>query len=238
MTHISNVIDIEKVYQQKIEHEETNSINSLSAKLVDAVFTLFFILCRGAEELYSDKTRLNAERTQWQLAFTRAGYTRREQINKALLRLERHKFPKPPQLGEFLSWNQPSAYDLGLLAKEQAYNAAYRLMRDGDIGDMSEDQFNIIQYVINESDKHFLKNNSMDKTQPVFYRNYEIAIRDFISGKMKSIAKGIENKNDKTIELKKQEEVAQKFENLIGYDQNMTTIKKMLGMKEDEDFNG
>lgn len=209
-----------------------NQLNEFSVRLVEFVFAKFYLLCRGSDALFADDSRLKAEKTLWCAAFTRENLRHPDQIQRAMRSLERHKFHKPPQLGEFLSWNEPSLADFDFLPKEQAYNRAYQLMRDGDLAGMSEDQLSVLEHAIKESDRHFLKNNAMNKTQPVFYRNYEIAVRDFMSGKLKPIAKGIEDKSSETAEIERQNEIKKGFENLKGYTGNMSRMKEMLGMKE------
>ena len=209
-----------------------NQLNEFSARLVEFVFAQFYLLCRGSDVLFADESRLKAEKTLWCAAFTRDNLRHPDQIQRAMRSLERHKFHKPPQLGEFLSWNEPTLADYDFLPKEQAYNRAYQLMRDGGIAGMSDDQLAVLEHAIRESDRHFLKTNHMNKTQPVFYRNYEIAVRDFMAGKLKSIAKGIEDKSSETAEIEKQNEIKKGFENLKDYASNMNRMKEMLGMKE------
>jgi len=212
--------------------DNINQLNEFSVRLVEFVFAKFYLLCRGSDALFADEDRLKAEKTLWYAAFTRDNLRHPDQIQKAMRSLERHKFHKPPQLGEFLSWNEPTLADYDLLPKEQAYNRAYQLMRDGDIAGMSDSQLVVLEHTIRESDRHFLKTNNMNKTQPVFYRNYEIAVRDFMGGNLKSIAKGIEDKSSETAEIEKQNEIKKDFDNLKGYESNMSHIKEMLGMKE------
>ena len=163
--------------------------------LVNKLFMVFYAICRGFDRQYGDNTqRLSLEKGQWVEAFMEMGITEYKQIEIGIkkCRLDPNLI-NTPTIGMFLSWCKPSSDDLGLMPKEQAYNRAYDIMRDGDCGDMSEDQHNILLHAIRESDRHFLKTNTIDKTQPVFYRNYEIAVRDFLAGKMKPIPKAIEH---------------------------------------------
>jgi hypothetical protein len=53
-----------------------------------------------------------------------------------------------------------------------------------------------------------------------------------MAGKLKSIAKGIEDKSSETAEIEKQNEIKKGFENLKDYASNMNRMKEMLGMKE------
>ena len=237
MKHIRDALNGNNISESPEEAKVQSILDPLSVKLVEYVFAKFYLLCRGADALFSDVKRLHAEKTQWQSCFSREGYTSIEHIRKGLLRLERHKYPNPPQLGEFLSWNMASGEDYEFLSKEQAYKRAYQIMRDGDVTGLSVEQVLIIRHTIRESDSHFLKNNSMTKTQPVFYRNYEISVRDFILGKLKDIPKGIEDKTEETIEIAKQCEIKKDFAHLTSYQAAKAQIERILGVKIDGTHN-
>lgn len=237
MERIGDLLNVDNLSIAREEKKEQLTINPLSVRLVEYVFAKFFTLCRGCDVLYADPKRLKIEKAQWQATFSRENYTTIDHIRKALLKLERHSYPNPPQLGEFLKWNESSPDDLGLMSKEQAYNKAFVMMRDGDPKDLSADQIMLIRKAIQKSDSYFLKNNSHSKTQPIFYRNYEILVRDFLVGKIRSVQKGIEDKHDETIELKKQKDACKEFKQLKGYKNSMSQIHKILGMNTDESTN-
>lgn len=237
MKHIGDLINVDNLSIAREEKVERITIDPLSVRLVEYVFAKFFLVCRGCDELYADTKRLKAEKSLWQAAFSRRNYTIIDHIRKALLKFEKYNYRNPPQLGEFLRWNESSPDDLGLMSKEQAYNKAFVMMRDGDPQDLSADQIMLIRKAIQESDSHFLKNNSQFKTQPVFYRNYEILVRDFLAGKIQPVLKGIEDKQDETQELKKQQDASQGFEDLNSYEKAMPEIRKILGMNADGSSN-
>ena len=238
MKHIGEFINLGSIEVAREEKRSENTINPLSAKLVEMVFAKFYIHCRGADALFADEKRLKAEKTQWYVTFSRENLTTPSQIHKALLKLERHRYPNPPQLGEFLAWNEVTISDLGLLTKEQAFNLSSEFMREGYIADLSDIQKKILKHVIQECEPFFLKNNPMSKTQPVFYRNYEISVRDFISGKnLEHKNKAIEDKSAETKEIEKQKVIAKDFSHLKGYEKNMPEIRRILGMNPDGTVN-
>jgi hypothetical protein len=233
MKHIGELIKVGNMSVAREEKQTYTTIDPLSAKLVEYVFAKFYMLCRGTDVLYADPKRLLAEKTQWQSTFTREGYSSVDHIRKALLKLERHRYPNPPQLGEFLAWNESTPDDLGLLTKEQAFNRSAEYMRDGDLKDLSAEQNMLLGLAVKESDRYFLRNNAATKTQPVFYRNYEIILRNFLAGKIEPVPKGIEDKHEETQELKKQDDIKKDFDHLVGYEQCMPEIRKMLGINPD-----
>ena len=213
--------------------ESEKDLNPLTILVVNRLFNFFEANCPGYDKQYKgNESKLKMQKINFARAFMEEGISQIEQLELAIKKCRRESPINTPTVGQFLNWCKPSAEDLGLLPKEQAYNRAYQLMRDGDLAGISAEQLKILQHAIHESDRHFLKNNSMLKTQPVFYRNYEIAVRDFIADKFKPIAKGIEDKSSEKAEIEKQNEIKKGFENLKGYASNMSRIKEMLGIKE------
>lgn len=235
MKHIGDVINIDNLSVAREERKNYTTIDPLSAKLVEYVFAKFYMLCRGTDTLYADPKRLLAEKTQWQANFTREGYTCVDHIRRALLKLERHRYANPPQLGEFLAWNEASPDDLGLLTKEQAFNRSAEFIREGNLKDLSPDQNMLLELAIKESDRYFMRNNAITKTQPVFFRNYEIIVRNFLEGKIQPVPKGLEDKHEETVELKKQEAIGNGQFN--SYEKAMPEIRRILGMNPDGTIN-
>lgn len=231
MKQISEFLDIENISVAREKKESGSRINPLCVKLVDYVFAKFFLLCRGADELFSDEKRTLAEKTQWQTTFTREGLTSVEHIRKALLRLEKYQYPRPPQLGEFLKWNEQSLEDFGLIPKEQAYHKACDFMREGDHLGLSISQAEVIDHAIKQTGRFDLRNKPESQIRSVFERNYEIAVRQFIAGELAPIPKAIQDKHKETIEEKKIKDITKGFEHLNSYEEAMPEIRKMLGMK-------
>lgn len=155
MKHVSDLLNVVKTSPESEPKQLHHNLNPLSIKLVEYVFAKFYILCRGADSLFSDPKRLLAEKTQWQATFTRSNYTTTNQICKALLQLEKHTFPNPPQLGEFLKWNESTPEDLGLITKEKAYRIAYCLMRGDNVAGLSKDAVKLVKLAVEECGPFF-----------------------------------------------------------------------------------
>lgn len=225
MRRIGDLVTVDSISVAREERNDHVTIDPMATKLVEYVFAKFYLLCRGMDALYADGKRLQAEKTQWQVTFTREGYTGIEHIRKALLRLEKHRYPNPPQLGEFLAWNESTPEEQGFLTKEHAFNRSGEYLRDGYLKDLSPEQNLLIHLAVKESDRFFLRNNPVSKTQPVFCRNYEIIVRNFLDGKIQDVPKGLEDKA--------REAGIENFSSLRGYEQCMPEIRKIVGMNED-----
>lgn len=234
MKHVADLMNVDNLSLTREEKQVSTTLNPMSVKLVEYVFAKFYMLCRGTDALYMDHKRLLAEKTQWQSNFTREGYTCIDHIRKALLKLERHRFPNPPQLGEFLAWNESSPDDLGLLTNEQAFNRSAEFMREGKLKDLSDDQNMLLELAVNESNRFFMRTNTITKVQPVFYRNYEIIMRNFLEGKIKPVLKGIEDNRYETA-IKKQ---TMAYEQFNSYEKAVAELRRILGISTKESRNG
>ncbi len=167
-----------------------------AAAIVDQVFIVFFAICNGFEKQFADKHRLPLAKREWTIAFMDEKITCWNQIENGIkLARKKPNLVFIPSLGDFLLWCNEAKQD-NFLSKEKAYLKAYELMRDCLVGDLSDEQLLIINHAIQASDQHFLKTNARSSTEPVFYRNYEIALRDFLNGDLKPIPKAIENKSE------------------------------------------
>jgi hypothetical protein len=235
MKHASEFLNVDIISVAREKKERQKTINPLAVKLVELVFVSLYILCDGCHEKYADDDFLLATKALWADNFSRKNRTHNE-IRQALIKIEDNTRWRwnPPSLSEFSELCTETAEDRGLITKEKAYKYAYEIMRNDLRDKLSEDQVSIIKHAIKESDSHFLMNNVVAKTQAVFYRNYEIAVRDYIAGKeLNPINKGIENKSPETTEFRKQQEIAKDFSHLKSYEKNMPEIRRILGMNAD-----
>jgi len=213
--------------------EEPEPLSQQAVVIVNKLFVFFYGTCRGFDKQFQDPKKLSIEKTQWFRAFTDENLTDMRHINMGVKKCRLESPINIPTIGQFIKWCTPTAEDLGLLSKEQAFNRSAEFIREGNLPDLSENQNLLLKHTIQESDSYFLKNNAMRKTQPVFYRNYEISVRDFISGKLKPIPKAIEDNTEHTKEIIRQKEVKKGFDHLTGYENCMPEIRKMLGINPD-----
>jgi len=191
MKHIGDVIDVGLIKEIKAE-KPAASVNYLSSNLVDWIFVVQAMACKGFDEYYADREKLAAVKAYWYSEFTREGIVQKKQVQLGVNKFAWYKYPKPPQLGEFLEWCKPAAEDAGLLSPDKAYTRSLEILRGITPSDLSAIQIDLIKHAIQESDSYFLKTNSRDKTEPLFKRNYVITIRNHIEGDLKPIPKAIE----------------------------------------------
>ena len=200
-----------------------------ATELVNKLFTIFYALCNGFEKQFNDPNRLKLAKAQWIIAFMEKDLKIWDQIEPAVTIFR----AKPnqvyaPIVGDFLSWCNSATHEK-YLSKDHAYLAAYELMRGEPCDDLDDDQLNIIKHAIKASDRHFLKSNGRNKTEPVFHRNYEIALRQFLNGELKPIPKAIQsNQVDDGRKTLKKYGVLPQYAHLNSRDKAMPIIQELL----------
>lgn len=167
-----------------------------TAELVEKLFMVFYAVCNGFDKQFENFTKLDMVKNEWVMAFMDLGFSSYQDIEVGVKKVRIAAHIYIPTIGDFVKLCKKSAESLNLLTKERAYAKAYDLMRNGILPEASEDQLLILNHTIQESGTHFLKTNGLKQTQDVFYRNYDIAINDFINGALKPIPKAIESSED------------------------------------------
>lgn len=206
-------------------------LNSETVQLVNKLFLVFYGVCNGFEKQFADQNKLIIAKQQWALAFEEHGFRTDSDIERGLKKSRSTALVYIPMIGEFIRWCKVSAQSLNLLPKERAYSKAYDLMRNGILPEASEDQLLILNHTIQESGTHFLKTNGLKQTQDVFYRNYDIAINDFINGGLKPIPKAIESPEepeDKWKILRKYGGILPQYAHLRSHELAMPVVNELL----------
>jgi len=204
-------------------------LNPEAVRIVDGLFTLFYGSCRGFDKQFCDPTtgkpskRLSIEKTQWYRVFTDESLTDMQKIKLGMKRFRIESPINVPTVGQFVQWCTPSMQDLGLLPKEQAYNKAYELLRGSPLDDLTEPMVMVLRHAVNATDRVFMRSNSIAVTQPVFYRNYDIAVRDYIQGKLKPIPKALEDNS-----TEQRDTIGTDYTGL-GYEACMRIMKEKVG---------
>ena len=215
--------------EKELEKKQSKSLDPLICQLVDKVFTKMALLCRGFDSFYSDRNRLNAEKMQWCLLFSKVGIRTQKQIQKALNRLELYKYPNPPQLGEFMAWCSESPSDFGLPELEEAYKIS--LLMNRQFSEFKPDcprAFTVIRHTINEIGTSIYRQMSDDNARKVFKSYYEISCRLFLSGSLKEIPSLIIDDSKNTAEHDKRQKISTGFENCKNPTSALSKIREML----------
>ena len=229
MENISNLLNISSLEVKREESQYEQILDPHVNDVVNKIFLVFYANCVGFDTQFKDTQKLSLVKSEWVSEFSKIGFNAIGKIQRGIDKTRSTSPINIPRLAEFISWCKPSSDDLGLWTKEQAYKRVFPILRK-EAMDISDDQSAIINHAIKETGIYDLKNHSESKTRPLFEHNYEIAVRDFLSGKLKPIPKALEDQRAEIIELSKQEEIKKKHAHLTGYADCMPEIRKILGM--------
>lgn len=220
---LDNVISFDKAKERN-----KKQLNSESVQIVNKLFSWFYVMCPGFEKQFSSPEKLKCIKNEWYKAFTDENITEMDQLEFAFPKFRKESPINIPTIGQFLIWMNPTPEELGILPKEQAFNAAISYMRDKSSVTLSDLQLTLVRHAINESGAFFLSTESLENTQRVFFRNYAILIRDYRAGKLKPIPKAIEDHRAKFIEEEKKKTIAKDFIHLNAKE-CLSSIKSKLG---------
>lgn len=191
---MNNVKDIiaDNLSTIREDKDEKVMLDPLSSQLVDQVFVKIALICRGFDTFYADRNRLNAEKTQWILAFSKQGIRHKNQILRALDKLELHRYPNPPQLGEFLEWRTSSPQDLGFPITEQAYKISIQMnIKFSDYKHQDDRVDAIIRHAIKQIGALSYREMKTEQAQKIFKTYYDISIKQFLEGGLKIIPRAL-----------------------------------------------
>lgn len=214
---------------EKRESNQQAMLDPLCVTLVDKIFVKLALLCRGFDSFYADRNRLNAEKTQWVLAFTKLGLRNQSQIQSALNALEFYRYPNPPQLGEFLEWRHSNPENIGFPSIDKAFQISIQLNRQfSDYSCEDSRVEKVIRHAIREIDALTYRSMPIHKAKTAFEYHYTVALRQFMEGKLDVINKSLEDRSSETTELKNQEEIIKpEFKNVKSHSGAMEAIRNM-----------
>ena len=215
----------------KRESNQQATLDPLCVRLVDKIFVKIALLCRGFDSFYADRNRLNAEKTQWILAFTKLGIRNQSQIQQALNALEFYKYPNPPQLGEFLEWRHSKPESMGFPTVDEAFQLSIQLNRQFSDYKCEDPRVeSVIRHAIRQIDSLTYRSMPIHKARPTFEHYYTVALRQFMEGKLEEINSSIEDKSSESQEIKKQESIIKpEYKSVNSHSAAMNALSKILG---------
>jgi replication protein P len=195
MKHISEIANVAYIQTARDGKETQNQLDPVCVVLVDQIFIKFALLCREYDALYADKKRLNAEKVQWVRAFTKNNIRTQKQIQGGIDETERHKYGKPPQLGQFLDWCKPSPTRDGFPNTQDAFQIALLINRQFSAYSHPDSKVDtVIRHAISQIGSMNFREMTHDKAIKTFEYNYSIACRQYIEGNLQDISKALPEK--------------------------------------------
>lgn len=218
MKHISNVLDLSTIRDRKQETKD----NSKTAEVINWLFGELRSNFNAFREAWSNPSDYESAKKTWLKAFMLSGINSMEQLQHGLNKCYLMERPFVPSPGEFIAWCKPKPENLGLFRNEHAYLKAVEYLREGDSMSLSETQKTVFKHALDYTGRYDMRHKPEREIRPIFERNYDISVRDFIAGNLSPIPKGIEDQ--------KTREVDPNFVHLNDSKKAMDEIKRMLGM--------
>jgi len=232
MKHIADITNLAFLDSAREEKIEKNTLDPACSQLVDQVFIKFALLCREYDALYADAERENAEKLQWTLAFTKHNLKTKSHIQHALNQTEKHKWGRPPQLGQFLEWCKPSLESLGFPSPLEAHAISIQMNAQFSIYKHEDKRIDlVIRHVIRQIGSFQYRTMSAIDSKKAFEAYYAIATRDYLNGNLKDIDKMMEDKTHVTEEVEKQDNIVMPEYRSLGREESLAAMKKLLGSK-------
>ncbi len=217
---MSNVISLSA---KREENKNRVLLDPNVTEVVNKLFGLFYILCRGFEKQYADSKRLNAEKTQWIRAFMDTELNTLEKIKFGIKKLRLETPINTPPLGKFLKWCIPTPEELGIPGIEEAYREA--VTNSYFARNEKKWTHKAIYHAWRLCNSFELSNLPKTKSFPIFEHHYEIIIQKLVRGEvLKEIPEALPSPSSVLTEQEKAKAIKARAE-------NMAKLREILGMK-------
>lgn len=172
-----------------------SEIDKNTSSVIDELFVAMQGIFTAFKQAWPTQFELDEAKYQWTKAFIDVGLHDAHRINLGIKNCRLMKTPFPPSVGQFIDMCCPSASELGVPPVSVAYREACIKSHPSNLDNNWSHQ--VVYHAWYETGSHFLATHEQRKTQPVFERNFEIALKQFTEGKpLRSISKAIQF-NDK-----------------------------------------
>ncbi len=187
MNHISNLIDLTKIKQEK---ESMNQPSKESAEVINWLFKELRSNFTAFKQAWPDDEAQRTAKKTWLKAFMLAGINRIEQLQYALNKCYLMEKPFVPSPGEFIAWCKPSPQDLGFPVTEQAYKISIEMnIKYSDYKHPDDRIDTIIRHAIKQIGTISYREMKTDTAQKIFKTYYDISLKQFLDGELKIIPK-------------------------------------------------
>lgn len=191
ISKLANVACIEKAREER----QAPPLDPRCVHLVDQIFVKFALLCREYDGLYADPRRENAEKLQWVHAFVKHNLISRHQIQVGLDETEKHKWGKPPQLGQFLEWCKSVPDNYGLPHLHEAFRIGSKINElYGNYINPHVGTDTVIRHAINQIGATKYRQMTEREAFKLFEHYYVIACRQYINGEIQDIPRALPEK--------------------------------------------
>lgn len=197
MKHISELTNVSCLNEAREKTINCEILDPLCVALVNALFIKFGLLCREYDAMYADPKRENAEKVQWVRAFIKYKLKTQAQIQAGIDKTEKHKYGKPPQLGQFLEWCERTPESCGFPEILNAFKIACSINSVyGTYIHSHVPTDTVIRHAVNQIGSNQFREMSEKDAIKLFSNYYIISCRQYMDGNIKDILRSLPEKHD------------------------------------------
>ena len=168
--------------------------------IVNHIFEILLSICPAYDNAWKNQEEMNNTKKQWLIALLDSNHLNLKCINRGILKLRQRNLPYIPSPGQFIELCKPTAEDLSLPSAQKAFEEACR-----NCHPLSEKKWTheTIYAAAMATGSYELSRLPSAKVFPLFERNYEIAMRNYVNGERVDIPKAltevVQNKSNPAI---------------------------------------
>jgi len=180
-----------------------SQIDSKAIDVVNALFEKIIRLKPAFKQAWPTDYDFQMVKREWLLSFQRNNIHSLNQIKKGIDKLTDAKTAFVPSPGEFIQLCKIGPEDIGLPPTEDAYREAC-LKSNPTYGEKKNWSHACVQWAARQVSSHTLCSTSRSFSFPLFEKHYMDSVDLFQKGEIRN---QIENKQDESVEIKKQKDV-------------------------------
>jgi hypothetical protein len=202
MKNIEEILSNINLNENSID-DNNHSMDNQTKEIVNKIFKAFAAIFPAFKQAWPTSDILAAAKEQYIKALIENNIS---DINHIKIGIKKARncgsvFVLSP--GQFIAWCKPTPEDYGLPGIEEAYKEACRNAHPSQTSkSWSHDA---IKHAAIQTGYFELRTMPAAQTKPLFVRNYEISMRQFMDGEVSDIKKAIENRTEETKEIKRQQ---------------------------------
>lgn len=155
---------------------------------VNQIFQVLAAICPAYKQAWPTDKELAAAKKEWAIALASDKNLNVKMVNHGLYKLRKKDLPFVPSPGEFLELCKPTPGDLGLPDARKAYEEACRNAHPISQPDWSHQ---VVYAAALSTGFYELSRLPSSQTYPIFEKNYEKALCDYVNGQKVTIPKAI-----------------------------------------------
>lgn len=192
MKHVSNLIDLNTVKQQRETETMEQAPSPETAQVINWLFSELRSNFSAFKQAWPTNDEFTAAKKVWLKAFMLAGINRIEQLQHGLNKCYLMETPFVPTAGQFIAWCKPNPRDFGFPDPIQAFSLSGRINQQfGDYVHPHVPTDTVIRHVIQQIGAREFRGMAEKSAFKLFENYYEVACRQFMEGQLEPIKRAL-----------------------------------------------